>query len=308
MHAFISKVLECILENSETDEIYIVGGVVRDVLLGSEKIAKDIDISLKFGALELAKKTASKFDASVKVYEKFGTSKVIFTSTVSFEVDFVNFRKETYSQSGVLPEVIKGEFRDDLLRRDFTINSLAIRLEDFLKASGDVSKLIKITVDLASGVEDLFNRLIKVHHKNSFVDDPSRIFRAFKYKNRIHGEICKSTNILLDNAIRDKCLSTISPQRILNELNLITSERRAAYILEDLFMREVFLSLGLLSKISNFTDFRKSYAQHFTQNESLSLTTLLEFLAIYSNETSFFENLPIKKKEIVRLKKILSLG
>lgn len=163
-------------------KLYLIGGMVRDLLLGRK--SRDIDITVEGNAIEFAKILEKKANAKIlSIHESFGTVKVEIDGK---KVDFASTRSESYPKKGHLPHVdeIGCVLEKDVLRRDFTINSLAMSLNQ-----GDFADLI----DYSEGIKDLKNNKIRILHNKSFIDDPTRIIRALKYSTRLGFELDKNT-------------------------------------------------------------------------------------------------------------------
>jgi tRNA nucleotidyltransferase (CCA-adding enzyme) len=188
--------------------LYIVGGVVRDLFLG--RVNFDFDLVVEGDAIELAKKLAKDSQAKLTVHSRFGTAKLNYPD---FSFDLATARSETYSKPGALPTVKPGRLKDDLIRRDFSINAMALLLNP--QHFGEV-------IDLYNGKNDLDNKLIRILHLSSFIDDATRILRAIRYEQRLGFSLEAETEKLLR---RDATmLTTISGDRIRHELELILKE------------------------------------------------------------------------------------
>ena len=149
---------------------YLVGGPVRDLLLGVP--LRDLDVSIERDATALAAVLAEELGAKLTIHRRFGTA----TLTLSGEhVDLVTARKEVYPRPGALPKVSPGTIIDDLARRDFSVNAIALPLS--AARSG--------VVDPHGGADDLERRIIRTLHSASFVDDPTRMMRAVRYERRL---------------------------------------------------------------------------------------------------------------------------
>ncbi|MBI5415241.1 MAG: CCA tRNA nucleotidyltransferase [Candidatus Omnitrophica bacterium] len=196
---------------------YIVGGIVRDIILGRENL--DLDIVVEGDAVALAKKVAQAQGAVVRVYPEFGTATVQWPSGV--RVDFASTRRESYPYPGALPRVAPsaGTLRDDLFRRDFTINAMAVCIN-----RGDFGRL----VDEFGGLPDLRGGTIRVLHDRSFVDDPTRILRAARFEQRLHFRIEAATLRLLKKALRTKAVDNVKPPRYFAEFRKMLSEDNPA--------------------------------------------------------------------------------
>ena len=200
---------------------FLVGGPVRDIILG--RPAVDIDLTLETGASTLARALAKRVEGRVRSFPQFLTYKV--TSAGYPEIDIATARKERYRKPGALPAVTAGRLKDDLLRRDFSINALALDLLD-----GTLH-------DPARGQADLTGRVVRVLHDRSFIDDPTRIFRATRLAARLGFTIEAHTAELIRSAIETEALKAISKERIWREVFLAMDEAEAPAILADLSSR-----------------------------------------------------------------------
>jgi tRNA nucleotidyltransferase (CCA-adding enzyme) len=192
-------------------QAYLVGGFVRDLILGVKNF--DLDIVIEGDAIKFAQDFAICLKAKLIAHRRFGTATVIVSS--SLKVDFATARKETYPASASLPVVTYGNLQDDLARRDFTINAMAVSL-----SSGEFARLI----DLFNGQKDLRNKLIRVLHDLSFMDDPTRILRAIRFEQRYDFKIEPRTLQNLKESVKLKMLQKVEPQRLRDELILILKE------------------------------------------------------------------------------------
>jgi len=186
--------------------VYLVGGAVRDLLLGGAPF--DLDLVVDGDAGEVA----ALLDGEVVIHDRFGTATV---RVCGITYDLARARRETYSRPGALPEVAPASLEEDLRRRDFTVNAIAIAL-----AGPDAGEL-----NLVPGaLEDLDARLLRVLHKRSFLDDPTRMLRLARYRSRLGFELESGTRELLHDAVRERALSTVSGPRIGAELRLLARE------------------------------------------------------------------------------------
>lgn len=213
---------------------YVVGGFVRDLLLG--KPINDLDIIVEGDAIKLGKKLVEAYGGKLTPHFKFHTA--IWHLPESFNLqpstlDLITTRKETYETPGALPTVTPSSIEDDLRRRDFTVNAMALRLDG--EGLGEILDPLKGQADLERGV-------IRVLHPNSFLDDPTRIFRAIRYEGRYSFSIAPET-LALVNPEALKVLHTLSGERLRHELDLVFDEERSA----NMFLRVA--SLGLLGAI-----------------------------------------------------------
>lgn len=200
---------------------FLVGGPVRDILLG--RPAVDVDVTLENGASTLARALAKRVEGRVRSFPQFLTYKV--TSDGYPEIDIATARKERYRKPGSLPAVTAGRLKDDLLRRDFSINAIAVDLTN------------GATHDPTRGQKDIEDRVVRVLHDRSFLDDPTRIFRAARLAGRLHFSLEPHTADLMRAAIESGALATISKERIWREVFLAMDEAEAPAILADLASR-----------------------------------------------------------------------
>jgi tRNA nucleotidyltransferase (CCA-adding enzyme) len=191
---------------------YLVGGPVRDLLLGCPNL--DLDITVEGNAIRLADHFAREHrGARLTPYPAFKTATVHLSD--GRVVDFATSRCEVYKQSGAFPAVTPSNIKNDLLRRDFTINAMAISINP-----ETWGKLI----DFYSGQADLRAKRIRILHAKSFLDDPTRILRAARFKARLGFRMERETLKMLRSAIKIKVLDTIKPQRYLKDFNKILKE------------------------------------------------------------------------------------
>ncbi|MDP2940938.1 MAG: hypothetical protein Q8N85_01605, partial [Candidatus Omnitrophota bacterium] len=192
---------------------YLVGGFVRDLLLGAENL--DLDIAVEGDAIKFAAEFARCLKAQVIRHRQFGTATV--KSEAMGKIDFATARKEVYPAPAQLPEVSRGSLKDDLFRRDFTINCLAISI-----SRDDFGSLI----DFFGGKTDLERKKIRVLHGLSFQDDPMRVLRAIRFEQRYHFRIEPFTLRKLKEAVKSGMLDKTGPHRLRDELILILKERK----------------------------------------------------------------------------------
>jgi len=196
--------------------LYLAGGAVRDLLLGRTNL--DIDLVTEGEVKALASILAERLRGRAVMHGQFGTAKVSWNGS---SVDLAMARAETYERPGALPKVRRGTIQEDLGRRDFTINSMAIRLD-----GSDFGQ----KVDPFGGEGDLKVGLIRVLHKRSFVDDPTRMFRAVRYEQRFGFKLEPETEGLLQSGVQG--LHQVSGDRIRHEIELIMREVEPEKVLE----------------------------------------------------------------------------
>jgi tRNA nucleotidyltransferase (CCA-adding enzyme) len=235
--------LEIIGEIGDRAEVsvYVVGGFARDLLLGIDN--QDIDLVVEGDGIGFAKMLAEELSARVKSHVKFGTSVVILPD--ESRVDVATARLEYYTHPAALPTVEKSSIKADLFRRDFSINCLAIRLN---------GKNRFCLIDYFNGERDLKEGVLRVLHNLSFIEDPSRLFRAIRFEQRFSFRMGKQTEAFMKNAIKRNLVDQLSPTRLLNELVNIFKEKEALKCirrLSDLHLLP-FISSGFAELQDNF--------------------------------------------------------
>jgi tRNA nucleotidyltransferase (CCA-adding enzyme) len=191
---------------------YLVGGLVRDLLLGYTNL--DVDIAVEGDGMAFARRLANRYGAGLKVFDRFATALVVFPD--GFKLDVATARCESYAHPTALPTVEPSSIKDDLYRRDFTINALAIRLN--ATPFGEL-------VDFYGGRHDLSAKIIRVLHARSFVDDPTRVFRAIRFEQRFGFRIETHTLTLLKEAAASDLISRLSGPRLRNEVMRLLLEQ-----------------------------------------------------------------------------------
>jgi tRNA nucleotidyltransferase (CCA-adding enzyme) len=208
----LQPVFEAVAAVSEPFEgVYLVGGTVRDILLGERGF--DVDIAVEGDAIALAQALADALGGRVRAHEKFGTAVVIYGDDE--RVDVVTARTEFYDAPAALPTVEHASIREDLFRRDFTINAMAVSLK-----GADLGRL----VDPFGGRRDLEARTIRVLHNLSFIDDPTRVFRAIRYENRYGFRMDDHTQRLARGTIEMGLVGDLSSARLRDELVALLEE------------------------------------------------------------------------------------
>jgi tRNA nucleotidyltransferase (CCA-adding enzyme) len=240
---------------AQGDTLYLVGGFVRDLLLSTQQQGQagdepktsprfDLDLVVEGDALAVAEHLAAEVGGRIYSHKRFGTAKWMLAEPIPFtpetaagpvrlaSLDFVTARTEFYSHPSALPEVEQSSIRQDLHRRDFTINTLALRLTP--DRFGDL-------LDFYGGQSDLEAGLIRVLHSLSFVEDPTRMLRAARLMARLDFRLEERTGELLANAL--DLLHNVSGERISNELALIFRERQPGKALRQLDQVGILTSL-----------------------------------------------------------------
>lgn len=218
------EIIDTILNsnNQYKNKIYIVGGIVRDLLM--ENQIKDIDFLIEGSAIEFAKVSGLKINS---IHEAFDTVKV---KVLGQEIDIASTRIEKYDFMGTLPNVLKTgvKIEEDLKRRDFTVNSIAYNL--------GTNQII----DPFQGQNDINNKVLKILHDKSFLDDPTRILRGLDFKHRFDFEFCNKTEELIQECIKTFDNKHLSIDRIYLTLNKIFSFSYSDKILAEILDKEIY--------------------------------------------------------------------
>ncbi len=285
------------IPKSQDFKIYLIGGIIRDKLLGIENF-EDIDIAVE-GDIE-------KFVSYFRIYfgkkivkenrSKLKTYKFILDDS-SFDIIFT--RKELYVENGMLPELSRGDIYDDIKRRDFTINSIAYSLQEHNY------------IDPLNGIKDLEDRMIRENRENLFLEDPTRIFRFFKYKERLNFSGEENTLADLKRSLSEKeIFKNVSKSRISREWFLILKEKERKRIIDDLHKENLFLNIFKKEiKLNlNFKEIENEFLYTlgiFFENDSETLIDILDILlnGIKDKEKEEVINIKEKKNLTERVKK-----
>jgi tRNA nucleotidyltransferase (CCA-adding enzyme) len=235
------------LSAEKGDKLYLVGGGVRDLLLNNANL--DIDLVVEGDAIALARQLVGKEAGKITIHKRFNTAKIEWHK---WSIDIASARRESYAHPGALPDVRPGSLGDDLSRRDFTINAMAVGLNP--QSYGRL-------IDPYNGQKDLEYRLIRILHPASFVDDSTRIWRGLRYEQRLDFRLEADTLRLLKQDIA--MLDSISGDRIRYELECV---------LEEELPEKVFrcaAELGVLAKLSPSLKGNGWLAEKFKQSRQI---------------------------------------
>ncbi len=200
---------------------YAVGGFVRDIFLYQENF--DIDVVIEGDGIKFARALAASLGGRVRPHEAFRTAVVILPN--GQKIDVATTRLEYYKSPGALPTVETGSIKLDLYRRDFTINTLAIKLNP---------ERFGTLIDFFGAQKDLKQKAIRVLHNLSFVEDPTRVFRAVRFEQRFGFNIGKLTLGLIENAVKMDFFRELSGRRLFSELRQILEEEKPVMALQRL--------------------------------------------------------------------------
>lgn len=235
---------------------YLVGGAVRDLLIGVEN--PDLDIVVYGDAISVGRLIAEEYKASIVAYERFGTCSVYIKNGI--KVDLATARKERYSRPAALPMVEFSSLKEDMMRRDFTINAMA--------ASLDRSNFGEL-VDLFGGMSDIRRGRIRVLHERAFIDDPTRILRAVRFESRFGFKPDRMTKGLMARYAKMPIFDMVSRQRLRDQLMLILCEEDPA---------------GALTRLNGYIGLESIYkGVKFDRNKARSFRQAERVLAEYES-------------------------
>ncbi len=284
----------CLREIGEVGgkSVYLVGGFVRDLLL--KRPSFDIDIVVEGDAILIAEVMCERWNGTLHVHRQFGTATVTSENPNYPKVDFVTARRETYQRSGTLPIVKPATIIDDLQRRDFSINALGIQL------GGEGFGTL---IDETCGLADLKNGTIRVLHARSFLDDPTRIFRALRYAGRYGFKIADDDEPRMQEALPG--LVELSGERIRNEINRVLEEENAPEIIQQLAQLGIFETIFDGWKISPMFTRRFEHTQQAFVwalehlGDELFLRERVRWMALFGKE------LPVYQIEAISFRLVL---
>ena len=277
--------------------IYLIGGVVRDLIL--KRKVFDLDIVVEGNAIDFTKKLASLLKSEFRRHHSFGTTTINFNG---HKIDFATARIEKYSHQGALPKVSPASLAKDLLRRDFTINAMAISLNKV--GYGEL-------IDIYNGLEDLKKGLIRVLHPGSFQDDPTRILRAIRFEQRFSFEIELGTFKLMKEFLRNQSLKLVGPHRLRDEIIIILKESRPSIYIKRIkelvgfsfidkaikLDRRSFLLLARIER--TYTYYEKRFKKHRKLEVWLLYLAAILIKLSPSRLKKFFDDFGFRKEERV---------
>ncbi len=247
----IHRIGQC--ADQENISAYLVGGIVRDSLLKRKSF--DIDIVVERESLHLAKIVSNRLKTELTVHDQFKTATMYYQN---LRIDFARSRREAYPHPGSLPVVSEGGLVEDLQRRDFTINAIAMCVN-----ADNLGEII----DPFLGAADLKKGLVRILHDQSFKDDATRILRAVRLEQRFDFKIETETLKFLKLALKDSYDGFIKPQRYFNEFKKILKEK------------DPLKPLGRLNELKGFEFLSKQFSY-----QPKNLASVYRFLSQYDDE------------------------
>ena len=239
------------------ERVFVIGGIVRDLLMGRTIGDYDLDIVVEGDGLAFARALREELGCSLREHQTFMTAKL----TAPFvevegegvfltEIDIATARVEQYAKPGALPTVRPAPIEQDLWRRDFSTNAIALPLELFAQYRANTLSLAQLServVDPCGGLKDLQNGTLRVLHPRSFIDDPTRLFRAVRYAVRLSFHFDMETLAAFVDAVNGGALATLSPRRVWNEVLTAFDEELASEVIQEFADRGLFSYLPILS-------------------------------------------------------------
>ena len=239
------------------ERVFVIGGIVRDLLMGGTIGDYDLDIVVEGDGLAFARALKEELGCSLREHQSFMTAKL----TAPFvevegegvfltEIDIATARVEQYAKPGALPTVRPAPIEQDLWRRDFSTNAIALPLELFAQYRANTLSLAQLSqriVDPCAGLKDLQNGTLRVLHPRSFIDDPTRLFRAVRYAVRLSFHFDMETLAAFVDAVNGGALATLSPRRVWNEVVTAFDEELASEVIQEFADRGLFSYLPILS-------------------------------------------------------------
>ena len=267
---------------------YIVGGIIRDYVMGRTPI--DLDIAYEGSFEDLVKYLKWNCKYHYVVNSTFQTIKIYLNNT---EIDLVNCRSERYLGPGALPRVKADSIYEDMRRRDLTVNSIAYSMSEHR------------FIDIFDGLRDIRNKLIKLNYTDSLIDDPTRLFRAMKYKSRYKFKYDPITQAIMENCSNEGLIDNISKDRLLNEF---------VKMLDEMDITSIFMELDDFDVLKHFmpkcvvdTNFKARLDQFIAMRQQTKNNLLLLYY-IFDEFTPFFiDHFNHSKKMAIDLRNIAPL-
>lgn len=292
---FPENILEILYRIGKTGDdlgysVFMVGGIVRDLFLGIPNL--DLDIVIEEDAIRFARHFCHQVNGKIRHHKKFKTAVVVLPS--GLKIDFASARREFYEYPAALPEVEFASIKKDLYRRDFTINAMAIQLNQ-----NQFGKLL----DFFGGKRDLELKKIRILYSLSFTEDPARIIRAVRFEQRYDFMIEKSTERFLMKAVNEGLVSRIRKKRLREEFLIILQEKEPIKVLKRME------KLGILSGIIPNLTLTPDLIDRYTQIKSMLGIWYSKFPGEYINKSILYLHylLRLSKLNTKQLKKKIEL-
>ncbi|HQB40221.1 MAG TPA: CBS domain-containing protein [Candidatus Cloacimonadota bacterium] len=264
-------------------DAWLVGGFVRDLLMNKESM--DIDIVIEGDAIEFSKALSDRLNLPFAGFSQFRTAVIVFNHKRAnvIKVDFASARSEIYDKPGILPAVEMSSIKNDLYRRDLTINSIAVQINQ---------KHFGRLFDFYNGRKDIQNKIIKTLNNMSFSDDPTRILRAVRFEQRYQFEIDTKTKHLIMSALDLKLIQNVAVERITQELVKACDDEHVNLFFARLEELSILKSINPNLKMTNEKQKQMKRAERIIlwYKESFKKRTILKWLiftCILCNDMSY---------------------
>ncbi len=241
------------------ERIVIVGGFVRDLLMRRPVGDYDLDVVIEGDGLAFSKALQGEIGGERREHVSFLTSKLFSPFRAEggeppylSEVDVATARSETYARPGALPVVTPTSIENDLWRRDFSSNALALPLAAYrglVSRELSLEDVAKQVIDPCGGLPDIKGATLRILHPQSFIDDPTRLFRAVRYVVRLSFNFDRATLAGFYEAVRGGALATLSPRRIWNEVVTALGEESPAEVIQEFVERGLFTHLPIVEEV-----------------------------------------------------------
>jgi len=246
------------IAHSRGERAFVVGGMVRDLVMGRTLGDFDLDLVVEGDGIAFARDLGERLGFSVREHLPFLTAKLLANGAGSSpeqkglltEVDVATARQETYERPGALPTVSAASIDEDLWRRDFSANAIAIPLDGYgalVAGATSIRELSGSLTDPCGGRADIQGSTLRILHPKSFIDDPTRLFRAVRYLSRLSFHFDMATLAGFVEAVKGGALTTLSPRRVWNEVLVALDEDAPSEVIQEFTQRGLFGQLPVVS-------------------------------------------------------------
>lgn len=256
----VAKVVESAVDIAERrgERVFVVGGMVRDLVMERPLGDFDLDLVVEGDGISFARELGECLAFSVREHQTFLTAKLLASGETPLdqrgalltEVDVASARRETYERPGALPTVSAASIDEDLWRRDFSANAIAIPLKRYhtlVVGATSIGGIAKDLTDPCGGRTDIQSATLRILHPKSFIDDPTRLFRAVRYLSRLSFHFDMTTLAGFVEAVKGGALSTLSPRRVWNEVLVALDEATPSEVIQEFTQRGLFGQLPVVS-------------------------------------------------------------
>lgn len=245
------------------ERVFVVGGMVRDLVMERPLGDFDLDLVVEGDGISFACELGERLACSVREHQPFLTAKLLAGAgnasdqqgALLTEVDVASARREIYDRPGALPTVSAASIDEDLWRRDFSANAIAIPLERYhalVTGAISIGDITKELTDPCGGRADIQSATLRILHPKSFIDDPTRLFRAVRYLSRLSFHFDMTTLAGFVEAVKGGALTTLSPRRVWNEVLVALDEETPSEVVQEFTQRGLFGQLPVVSAADPF--------------------------------------------------------